>query len=222
MAAVFSRKLAACSRVLEENNLMHMVCLDLEGVLVPEVWIAFADAVGIPELRRTTREEADYSKLMQFRLDILAENNLKLVDIQQVVSGMNPLPGAVEFVRAVRERTQLVILSDIFEQFAKPLIEKLGWPTMLCNDLEMDSAGVMTGYKLRQENGKMKAVKAFKSLNVNVFAAGDSLNDLAMIREADAGCLFHAPENIRKDCTDIPHVDSYDELLVKIDAFLCN
>jgi len=198
---------------------MHIVCLDLEGVLVPEIWIAFSEATGIPELRRTTRDEPDYDKLMRFRLDILARNNLKLADIQRVISGMDPLPGAVEFSAAVRERTQLVILSDTFEQFAKPLMAKLSWPCLFCNSLVTDSGGNVTGYKLRQQNGKREAVKALKSLNMTVFAAGDSFNDLAMIREADSGCLFRAPESIRKDCIDIPCVDTFDELLAKIDNF---
>jgi phosphoserine/homoserine phosphotransferase len=197
-----------------------MVCLDLEGVLVPEIWIAFSDATGIAELRRTTRDEPDYNKLMQFRLDLLKKNNLKLSGIQQVIAGMNPLPGAVEFTRALRERTQLVILSDTFEQFAKPLMEKLSWPTLFCNSLITEPDGTITGYKLRQQNGKREAVKAFKSINMQVFAAGDSFNDLAMIREADGGCLFRAPETIRNDCADIPCVDTYNALLAHIDAFL--
>jgi phosphoserine/homoserine phosphotransferase len=199
---------------------MRIVCLDLEGVLVPEIWIAFSEAAGIPELRRTTRDEPDYDKLMRFRLEILARNNLKLADIQRVIASMNPLPGAVEFAAAVRERTQLIILSDTFEQFAKPLMEKLSWPCLFCNSLEIGSDGSVTGYHLRQQNGKREAVKALKSLNMAVFAAGDSFNDLAMIREADAGCLFRAPEAIRKDCADISCVDAFDELLAKIDGFL--
>ena len=197
-----------------------MVCLDLEGVLVPEIWIAFSEAAGIPELRRTTRDEPDYDKLMRYRLDLLTKNNLKLTDIQKVISGMEPLPGAVEFTRLVKERTQLVILSDTFEQFAKPLMKKLDWPVLLCNSIETGTGGAVTGYRLRQKNGKMEAVKAFKSLNITVFAAGDSFNDLEMIRKADSGCLFRAPENIRKDYADIPCVDTYDELLAQIDTFL--
>jgi phosphoserine/homoserine phosphotransferase len=199
---------------------MRIVCLDLEGVLVPEIWIAFSEATGIPELRRTTRDEPDYDKLMRFRLEILARNNLKLADIQRVIAGMDPLPGAAAFAAAVRERTQLIILSDTFEQFAKPLMEKLSWPCLFCNSLITDGDGNVTGYKLRQQNGKREAVKALKSLNMAVFAAGDSFNDLAMIREADAGCLFRAPESIRKDCADISCVDTFDDLLAKIDGFL--
>jgi phosphoserine/homoserine phosphotransferase len=199
---------------------MRLVCLDLEGVLVPEIWIAFSEATGIPELRRTTRDEPDYDKLMRFRLDLLAKNNLKLADIQRVISGMDPLPGAMEFTNALRERTQLILLSDTFEQFAKPLMAKLSWPTLMCNSLVVDQNGAVTDYRLRQKNGKREAVLAFKSLNMTVFAAGDSFNDLAMIREADAGCLFRAPESIRKDYADIPCVDTFDELLAQIDRFL--
>jgi phosphoserine/homoserine phosphotransferase len=199
---------------------MRLVCLDLEGVLVPEIWIAFSEAAGIPELRRTTRDEPDYDKLMRFRLDILARNNLKLADIQKVISGMAPLPGALEFANTLREQAQLVILSDTFEQFAKPLMKKLSWPTLLCNSLVIGPDGGVTGYKLRQANGKREAVRAFKSMNMTVFAAGDSFNDLAMIREADAGCLFRAPESIRKDNVQFPCVDTYDELLSEIDRFL--
>jgi phosphoserine/homoserine phosphotransferase len=195
---------------------MKLVCLDLEGVLVPEIWVAFSEATGIPELKRTTRDEPDYDKLMQFRLDLLAKNNLKLPDIQKVISGMEPLPGAVEFTAALREKTQLIILSDTFEQFAKPLMEKLSWPVLFCNSLVTENDGAVAGYRLRQKNGKREAVKAFKSINMTVFAAGDSFNDLAMIREADSGCLFRAPESIRKDCAAIPCVDTYDDLLAKI------
>ena len=199
---------------------MKIVCLDLEGVLVPEIWIAFSEATGIPELRRTTRDEPDYDKLMLFRLDILAKNNLKLVDIQRVISAMDPLPGAVEFANALRERTQLVILSDTFEQFAKPLMAKLAWPVLLCNSLKIAADGAVAGYNLRQQNGKREAVRAFKSLNLTVFAAGDSFNDLAMIHEAHCGCLFRAPDAIRRDYNEIPCVDTYDDLLAEIDHFL--
>ena len=199
---------------------MNTVCLDLEGVLVPEIWIAFSQAAGIPELRRTTRDEPDYDKLMEFRLDLLKKNNLKLPDIQRVISGMEPLPGAIEFTRALREKTQLIILSDTFEQFAKPLMEKLSWPVLFCNSLEIASDGTVTGYRLRQRNGKKEAVRAFKSMNLRIFAAGDSFNDLAMIREADCGCLFRAPDAIRKDCADIKCVDTFDDLLAEIEIFL--
>jgi phosphoserine/homoserine phosphotransferase len=199
---------------------MHMVCLDLEGVLVPEIWIAFSEAAGIPELRRTTRDEPDYDKLMRFRLDLLAKNRLKITDIQRVISAMEPLPGAIEFTQALRERTQVVILSDTFEQFAKPLMEKLAWPCLLCNSLETGPDGAVTGYRLRQQNGKKEAVKAFKSINISVFAAGDSFNDLAMICEANAGCLFRAPESIKNEYSQIPCVDSFNDLMAHIDRFL--
>ncbi|MDR1319086.1 MAG: bifunctional phosphoserine phosphatase/homoserine phosphotransferase ThrH [Treponema sp.] len=199
---------------------MRIVCLDLEGVLVPEIWIAFSEATGIAELRRTTRDEPDYDKLMRFRLGLLKQQGLKLADIQRVISGMEPLSGALEFTRSLRERSQLVILSDTFEQFAKPLMEKLSRPTLFCNSLVIDSSGMISGYRLRQANGKREAVKAFKSINLEVFAAGDSFNDLQMIREADGGCLFRAPESIRKDYAEIPCVDTYDDLLAKIDRFL--
>jgi phosphoserine/homoserine phosphotransferase len=199
---------------------MRLVCLDLEGVLVPEIWIAFSEAAGIPELRRTTRDEPDYDKLMRFRLDILRQKGLKLADIQGVISGMDPLPGAAEFTHALRERTQLVILSDTFEQFARPLMAKLSWPTLFCNTLITGPDGAVTAYQLRQPNGKREAVKAFQLMNMRVFAAGDSFNDLAMIRAADGGCLFRAPEAIRQNCADIPCTDTFSELLARIDSFL--
>jgi phosphoserine/homoserine phosphotransferase len=199
---------------------MRIVCLDLEGVLIPEVWIAFAEASGIGELRRTTRDEPDYDKLMEFRLELLRRHGLKLRDIQRVIGGMDPLEGAVEFTRALQERTQLIILSDTFEQFAKPLMKKLGYPTLFCNSLVTDAAGAVTGYRLRQKNGKKEAVRAFKSINLEVFAAGDSFNDLAMIREADGGCLFRAPERIRGENADVPCVDTFEALLGEIEKFL--
>ncbi|MDR2210307.1 MAG: bifunctional phosphoserine phosphatase/homoserine phosphotransferase ThrH [Spirochaetaceae bacterium] len=199
---------------------MRLVCLDLEGVLIPEIWIAFSEAVGIPELRRTTRDEPDYDRLMRFRLDLLAKNKLKLPDIQRVISGMEPLEGALEFTETLRQKTQLIILSDTYEEFAKPLMKKLLWPTLFCNSLAASPDGTITGYRLRQKNGKQLAVKALASLNMEVFAAGDSFNDLAMIREAQAGCLFRAPQAIRDGCAGIPCVDSYDGLLSHIERFL--
>ena len=199
---------------------MRLVCLDLEGVLVPEIWIAFAEAAGIPELRRTTRDEPDYDKLMRFRLDLLERNKLKLADIRKVASGMEALEGAAEFTRKLRERTQLIVLSDTYEEFAGPLMAKLGYPTLFCNSLETGSDGSVTGYRLRQKDGKKRAVAAFKTLNLEVFAVGDSFNDLAMIREAGEGCLFRAPQKIREDYPHIPCVDAYDELLARIDLFL--
>jgi phosphoserine/homoserine phosphotransferase len=199
---------------------MRIVCLDLEGVLVPEIWIAFSEAVGIPELRRTTRDEPDYNKLMSFRLATLDRAGLKLPDIQRVIGTMEPLEGAAAFCRRLRGKTQLIILSDTFEQFASPLMAKLEYPTLFCNSLEVAPDGRITGYRLRQQDGKKHAVAAFKSINTAVFAAGDSFNDLKMIREADAGCLFRAPQSIRETCGDIPMTDTFEELEAQIDAFL--
>jgi len=201
---------------------MHVVCLDLEGVLVPEIWIAFSEATGIPELRLTTRDEPDYDKLMRFRLSLLKERGLKLRDIQTVIGTMEPLDGAHGFISAVREQTQLVILSDTFQEFAKPLMAKLGFPTLFCNNLIIDVDGTVSGYKLRQQEGKKHAVEALKSINMSIFAAGDSFNDLGMIRAADSGCLFRAPEGIRTSCEDLSCVDSYDELLSRIELFIKN
>ena len=197
-----------------------MVCLDLEGVLVPEIWIAVAEATGIPELKRTTRDEPDYDKLMSGRLAILGEHGLKLADIQGVIATLEPLEGAVEFAAAVRERAQLAILSDTFAQFADPLMKKLGRPTLFCNDLETAPDGKITGYTLRQKDGKRRAVEAFRSMNVKVFAAGDSYNDLSMIKAADAGVLFRAPKNVKSENPHIPCCEEYPELLAAIDEFV--
>jgi len=199
---------------------LRLVCLDLEGVLIPEIWIAFSQATGIPELRRTTRDEPDYDKLMRFRLNLLEKKGLKLIDIQNVIEKMEPLEGALEFVEKLRELTQLIILSDTYEEFAKPLMKKLHYPTLFCNSLECSADGSITGYKLRQKNGKQEAVRAFASLNMEIFAAGDSFNDLAMIREAKTGCLFRAPEAIRKQCADMFCADTYEELMEQIKHFL--
>ena len=187
---------------------------------MPEIWIAFSEATGIPEFRRTTRDEPDYDKLMRFRLDLLNRHRLKLRDIQRVIGGMEPLPGAFDFVKALREKTQFIILSDTFEQFASPLMAKLGYPTLFCNRLEIAGDGSVSGYQLRQQSGKKRAVEAFKTLNYEVFAAGDSFNDLAMIAGADAGCLFRAPEKIRLEHPEIPSTESYDGLLNMIEEFL--
>jgi phosphoserine/homoserine phosphotransferase len=199
---------------------MHLVCLDLEGVLIPEIWIAFSKATGIPELMRTTREESDYDKLMAYRLDILNRENLKLVDIQKVIAKMDVLEGARECVDRLKEKTQLIILSDTFLQFAQPLMKKLGYPTLFCNSLIVDGQGHITGWKLRQSDGKRHAVQAFKSINMKVFAAGDSYNDLSMIQNAHAGALFRAPESIVQAFPDLPALSSYNELLGQIDEFL--
>ena len=199
---------------------MKAVCLDLEGVLVPEIWIAFAEAVGIPEFRRTTRDEPDYDKLMKYRLDLLKKNNFRLTDIQKVIAGMDVLEGALEFTKKIREQTQLIILSDTYEEFARPLMQKLGWPTLFCNSLEIAPNGEITGYTLRQKEGKLAAVIALKSLNMEIFAAGDSFNDLKMIHEADKGCLFRAPEKIKQENPGLPHTETYDELFKLISEFL--
>jgi phosphoserine/homoserine phosphotransferase len=199
---------------------MRLVCLDFEGVLVPEIWIAFSEAAGIPELRRTTRDEPDYEKLMRFRLGQLKKHKLRLPDIQSVIETMNPLEGAEEFIRTLREQTQIIILSDTFEEFAKPLMAKFGYPTLFCNSLECSGDQSITGYKLRQKDGKRNVVRAFRSLNFEVFASGDSFNDLNMIREAHGGCLFQAPRLIREEYPDILCVDSYDALLAQINRFL--
>lgn len=199
---------------------MHIVCLDLEGVLVPEIWIAFAEATGIPELRKTTRDEPDYDKLMRYRLDILTEHRLKLADIQNVIATLNPLDGAEAFIAELREKTQVVILSDTFSRFAQPLMKKLNWPTLFCNDLVISPDGSVAGYTLRQKDGKRKAVQAFHSMNMKVMAAGDSYNDLSMILEADVGALFRAPETIKARHPEVPLFTTYSELLNAADAFL--
>ena len=183
---------------------MEIICLDLEGVLVPEIWIAFADEVGIPALRRTTRDEPDYHKLMQWRMGILREHNLTLKDIQNTISRIKPLDGAREFLDRVRALTQVVILSDTFQEFASPLMKQLGWPTILCNSLVVDENGMLSDINMRIEDGKRKAIDAFRSLNYRTFAAGDSYNDLTMIKKADRGALFRAPENILEEYPELP------------------
>jgi len=195
-----------------------IVTLDLEGVLVPEIWIAFAERTGIAALRRTTRDEPDYNVLMQGRLRLLAENHLKLRDIQEVIAGLAPLPGAKEFLDELRSFTQVVILSDTFEEFAQPLMRQLGWPALLCHRLEIGADGSVTGYRLRQQDQKKHAVAALKSLNYRVLAAGDSFNDTAMLAEADAGFLFHAPENVRAQFPQFPAFEDYSELLEALRA----
>ena len=199
---------------------MEIICLDLEGVLVPEIWIAFSEKTGIPELRITTREEPDYDKLMRYRMNILREHNLTLKDIQDVIATIRPLEGAREFLDKVREITQVVILSDTFTEFAKPLMRQLGWPTILCNSLIVDDKGMLTGMRLRQQDGKRKAIDGFRSMNFRTFAAGDSYNDLTMIRKADKGCLFRAPVNILKEEPDLMLCTTYDEFFAEIKAFV--
>ena len=195
---------------------MYVTCLDLEGVLVPEIWIAFAEASGIPELRRTTRDEPDYDKLMHYRMDILRAHGLGLREIQATIATIDPMPGAKEFLDALRSFTQVLILSDTFTQFAQPLMEKLGRPTIFCNELLPDETGMITGYRLRCPQTKLTTVKALQSCGFDTIASGDSFNDLAMIRASKAGFLFRAPEKIRQDNPDIPACEEYDDLLALI------
>ena len=199
---------------------MKLVCLDLEGVLVPEIWINFALDTGIEELKKTTRDEPDYDKLMNYRLDILDAKGLKLTDIQRVIGAMDLLPGAKEFMDELRAKTQVIILSDTFKQFAQPLMKKLDWPTLFCNTLEVEADGRISGYKLRQHDGKRKAVEGFHSMGLKVIASGDSYNDLSMIKKADAGVLFTPPESIVTENPEIPVAVNYTELMAEIDAAL--
>ena len=195
-----------------------IVAMDLEGVLVPEIWIAFAEKTGIPELRRTTRDEPDYDKLMRGRLKILDDRGLGLPDIQEVIGTLRPLDGAAEFLAELRSFAQVVVLSDTFEQFAAPLMRQLGWPTILCHRLVTDASGRIVDYRLRMQNQKMHAVKALQSLNYRVIAFGDSFNDTAMIGQADRGFLFHAPENVKAQFPQFPAFDDYGQLLAEIRA----
>lgn len=199
---------------------MNVVCLDLEGVLVPEIWIAFAKASGIPELERTTRDEPDYDKLMNFRLDILREHGLGLTEIQDVIATIDPMEGAREFLDALREKTQVIIISDTFEQFAQPLMRKLGWPTIFCNSLEVGEDGAITGYKMRCDQTKLTTVRALQSCGMETIAAGDSYNDLGMIRASKAGWLFKGAPSTKAENPDVPTLEEYDELLAAIEAAL--
>ena len=195
---------------------MKLVCLDLEGVLVPEIWIAFAEETGLEALKKTTRDEPDYDKLMQYRLDILAENNLGLEQIQNTIEKIDPLPGAIEFLNELRELTQVVIISDTFSEFAKPLMKKLGYPTLFCNDLDVADDGKITGIKMRLEDSKLNTVKAFQLAGCETIASGDSFNDLGMIKQSQHGFLFRSTESIKKDYPDVPAFEEYDELLAAI------
>jgi len=195
---------------------MNIVCLDLEGVLVPEIWIAFSEASGIPELRRTTRDEPDYDKLMKWRLGILREHKLGLTDIQRVISTIDPLPGAKDFLDALRNETQAIILSDTFTQFGMPLMRKLGLPTLFCNELVVGADGMIEDYRIRVPQSKLSTVRALQSVGFETIASGDSYNDLAMIRASKAGFLFRSPEKIRQDNPDLPACEQYDELLALI------
>ena len=191
---------------------MDIVCLDLEGVLVPEIWIAFAEESGIPDLKKTTRDEPDYDKLMNWRLGILKEHGLGLKEIQETIAKIDPLPGAKEFLDKLREMGQVIIISDTFTQFAKPLMKKLGWPTIFCNFLEVAPDGTITGFKMRIEKSKYTTVKALQSIGFETIASGDSYNDLGMIEASKAGFLFRSTEQIKKDHPELAAYETYDEL----------
>ena len=195
---------------------MNIVCLDMEGVLVPEIWIAFAEASGIPELRRTTRDEPDYDKLMHWRLGALREHGLGLAEIQRVIATINPLPGAKDFLDALRRETQVIILSDTFEQFAMPLMEKLGMPTLFCNTLQVAPSGEITGFAMRIAQSKLTTVRALQSIGYETVAAGDSYNDLGMIRASKAGFLFRSTDRIKADNPDLPAFEEFGDLLAAI------
>ena len=199
---------------------MNIVCLDMEGVLVPEIWIAFAEATGIPELKRTTRDEPDYDKLMKYRLDILKEHGLGLKEIQETIATIDPMPGAKEFLDELRNMTQVIILSDTFDQFAMPLMKKLGMPTLFCNTLEVAPDGEITGIKMRCENSKLTSVKALQAMGFDTIASGDSFNDLGMIQASKAGFLFKSTDAIKAQFPEIPAYEEYDELLAAIRAVL--
>ena len=195
---------------------MNIVCLDLEGVLVPEIWVAFAEETGIPELKKTTRDEPDYDKLMKWRLGILKEHGLGLKEIQETIAKINPMPGAKEILDELRSMTQVIIISDTFTQFAAPLMKKLGWPTIFCNSLEVAEDGEITGYRMRVENSKYSTVKALQSIGFETIASGDSHNDLGMIKASKAGFLFKSTEQIKKDNPELPAYETYDELMEAI------
>ncbi|MCQ2546069.1 MAG: bifunctional phosphoserine phosphatase/homoserine phosphotransferase ThrH [Clostridia bacterium] len=199
---------------------MNIVCLDMEGVLVPEIWIAFAEETGIPEFKKTTRDEPDYDKLMRYRIELLKEHGLGLKEIQETISRVDPLPGAKEFLDKLRQQTQVIILSDTFEQFAKPLMEKLGWPMIMCNTLEIDDEGMVTKHIMRIEKSKLSTVKALQSIGYDTIAAGDSFNDLGMIQASKAGFLFRSTEQIKKDYPQYPAFEDYDEFYDAIIAAL--
>ena len=195
---------------------MNIVCLDLEGVLVPEIWIAFAEETGIPELKRTTRDEPDYDKLMNYRINILKEHGLGLKEIQETIAKIDPMPGAKEFLDELREITQVIIISDTFTQFAGPLMKKLGYPTIFCNSLEVAEDGKITGFKMRIENSKLTTVKALQSIGYDTIASGDSHNDLGMIKASKAGFLFRSTDEIKKEYPELPAFETYDELMAAI------
>ena len=195
---------------------MNIVCLDLEGVLVPEIWIAFAEETGISELKKTTRDEPDYDKLMNYRINILKEHGLGLKEIQETIAKIDPMPGAKEFLDELREITQVIIISDTFTQFAGPLMKKLGYPTIFCNSLEVAEDGEITGFKMRIENSKLTTVKALQSIGYDTIASGDSHNDLGMIKASKAGFLFRSTDEIKKEYPELPAFETYDELMTAI------
>lgn len=195
---------------------MNIVCLDLEGVLVPEIWIAFSKASGIPELKKTTRDEPDYDKLMNWRIGVLKEHGLGLKEIQETIATIDPMLGAKEFLDELRSMTQVIIISDTFTQFATPLMKKLGWPTIFCNSLEVAESGEITGFKMRIENSKLTTVKALQSIGYETIAAGDSYNDLGMIKASKAGFLFKSTEQIKADYPELPAYETYEELMAAI------
>ena len=199
---------------------MNIVCLDMEGVLVPEIWIAFAKASGIPELKKTTRDEPDYDKLMKWRIGILKEHGLGLKEIQETIEKIDPMEGAKEFLDELRSMTQVIIVSDTFTQFAQPLMKKLGWPTLFCNSLEVAPDGEITGFKMRIEQSKLSTVKALQSIGFDTIASGDSYNDLGMIQASKAGFLFKSTDKIKADYPNIPAYETYDELMAAIKAAL--
>jgi len=199
---------------------MNIVCLDMEGVLVPEIWIAFAEVTGIPELKKTTRDEPDYDKLMEYRIRILKEHDLGLKEIQETIEKIDPLPGAREFLDKLREETQVIIISDTFEQFAKPLMRKLGWPTLMCNTLEVGEDGAILKHKMRVEKSKLSTVKALQTIGYDTIASGDSFNDLGMIQASKAGFLFRTTEQIKKDYPQYPAFEEFDDLLEAIKGVL--
>ena len=200
--------------------IMNILCLDMEGGLVPEIWIAFSKESGIPELSRTTRDEPDYDKLMKWRIGVLRERGLKLKDVQDTISGIDPLPGAKEFLDELRTLTQVIVLSDTFSQFAQPLMKKLGWPTLFCNELVIDEEGFIADIKMRCEHSKLTTVKGLQSIGFDTIAAGDSYNDLEMIQASKAGFLFRSTEQIKKDYPQYPAFEEYDEFLAAIRAVL--
>ena len=210
------RYIRVYNNIMRGDNDMNIVCLDLEGVLVPEIWIAFAEASGIPELKRTTRDEPDYDKLMNWRLGILKEHGLGLKEIQDTIAKIDPIPGAKEFLDELRSITQVIIISDTFTQFATPLMKKLGWPTIFCNSLEVADNGEITGFKMRCEQSKLTTVKALQSIGYDTIASGDSYNDLGMIKASKAGFLFKSTEQIKADNPELEAFDTYDELLAAI------